>query len=651
MAQSQAPRGAVLSGVIAAALLLGVYVLVLVVALGAVAMATFAVLNFSGALAVKLVGVLAVIVFIVLAGVVRSLRRPRVEPEGIELTRAEQPRLWDTVERLASAVGTRQPDEIRLVSDANAAVTEESRWLGLRGGKRTMEIGAPLLLGLSAGQLASVLGHELGHYSGRHAAFGRMSWRGAEALLGIIRRMDYALVRAIFTGYARLYFRVSAKVRQQHEHDADTVAIAVTGRQPTITMLRRLPALALAWHLTLQEYGPMARSAGRTPDLFAGYWALLSERRRVPQFDEAVAAAVAEPTDRYASHPATGARIAAAAAQPDAQVPADNRPATVLVAYLPHTLQRLQQELVRADLGPSADWAELAALAARRETANVAGELVKVASPGTHDVTLGAILDGIAGGYGPTMVRSLVHPGIAPEDRPHAFRSVCTRMLAGCVASAMIEAGVARAVMNWAGPRPWMLIGLDGVPIDVPARVAPAVAAAMPDSGAGNPQGVSVLREWLTGMGVSLWHRIRAAEHDPLAPDLVAVALNVDLDKKPVDLLVCDTGLLFVPQSKRERREVKHAAIAITRRKINGKRLTKLLERPIDELRASEGAVFVGIHDIATARLTSKLLSSRFDIQLVNGAALSVATTSDVEEIDEPWEHLGAMLGARLQPA
>lgn len=118
--------------------------------------------------------------------------------------------------------------------------------MGLRGGDRTMYIGAPLVLALPAGELFAVLGHELGHYSGRHTSFARVSVRGALALETIIHRMDYAVVRGIFIAYAKRYFAVTAGIRREHERQADRVAIAVSGRQQTMSVLSRLTELCAA---------------------------------------------------------------------------------------------------------------------------------------------------------------------------------------------------------------------------------------------------------------------------------------------------------------------------------------------------------------------------------------------------------------------
>ncbi|HEV2089146.1 MAG TPA: M48 family metallopeptidase [Cryptosporangiaceae bacterium] len=636
-------------GLVAVALLLGVYVLVLLMVAIAVAAGLWALANIDGHALGKVLGFAGMVVLVMLVSMLRSLRRRRVEPSGIELTPSEQPRLWATVRHLASAVDTRPPDEIRLDADLNASVVEESRWLGLLGGKRTMHIGAPVLLGLSVAEVYAVLGHELGHYSGRHSTFARISVRGAVALTNIIDNMDYAVVRGVFAAYAKLYFAVSAGIRREHERAADRVAVAVTGRRQTLSALQRMARLGPAWDLATEVYGPLAKAAGRTPDLFAAFAALQAEPGRAAEYDRALATAMAEPTDRYDTHPALRDRLAAAAAQPDTSVRWDDAPALTLIAYPPQTLDRLQADVLQPDLGPRADWPELVERGARQQAATAAGELVRVAAPHARPLSLRQVLDGVAAGYGASMVRALVNPALAPEDLPAASREVLTEMLVECVTSALIEAGVARARVNWAGPHPWELTGADGAVLDVGSLVAPAIAPAMPDTGRGDPRGVAWLRDRLIGMGVPVDRPIRPAEHDPLAPDLVAVLFNVKLDRKCGDVLVCDTGLLFVKQSRLV--IPKPAQLSLSQRGFNRKRLARILERPLAQVGAAKGNRFIGTHDIIAARTKHRLTSFRVALQLTDGSSALLRSTAETEELGEAWEAAFQLLGARMQPA
>ena len=62
-----------------------------------------------------------------------AMSRPQLKP-GTNISPEDAPELWAMVTGLAQVARTRSPEQIRLVSEANAAVSEDSRLLGLIGG-------------------------------------------------------------------------------------------------------------------------------------------------------------------------------------------------------------------------------------------------------------------------------------------------------------------------------------------------------------------------------------------------------------------------------------------------------------------------------------------------------------------------------------
>ena len=114
----------------------------------------------------------AIIVVVTLLEVATSHPQPK---PGLDVAPGGAAELWALVTQLSDVVGTRGPEQIRLVADVNAAVSEDSRFLGLFGGPRRMYLGVPLLQGLSVSQLRAVLAHEFGHYSSAHT---RPRYRG-----------------------------------------------------------------------------------------------------------------------------------------------------------------------------------------------------------------------------------------------------------------------------------------------------------------------------------------------------------------------------------------------------------------------------------------------------------------------------------------
>lgn len=165
------PRAAfaalLLAGVYAVALVVGALTLAIVglplVGYWAVHNSLAQVLFNSLALAVAVPGITAI------TQAVRLLRQIGEPWESITLPEAGTEPLRAEISRIAGETHTTAPLDLRLTPAANAGVWERTRWLGLRGGARTLYIGLPFLVGLSADQFTAVLGHEMGHYAGGHA--------------------------------------------------------------------------------------------------------------------------------------------------------------------------------------------------------------------------------------------------------------------------------------------------------------------------------------------------------------------------------------------------------------------------------------------------------------------------------------------------
>lgn len=157
--------------------------------------------------------------------------RQDADQPGAAVSPQDEPELWRTVTELAGRVRTRVPDEIRLVPDVNAAVSEDARLLGLIRGRRHMYVGVPLMLTLGADELRAVLCHELGHYSGSHTRLGGITYRGRTALIRTIQRLgEHAIIRTFFTAYATVYLRVSQAV--SHAAGAGGGRLGRHGRGP-----------------------------------------------------------------------------------------------------------------------------------------------------------------------------------------------------------------------------------------------------------------------------------------------------------------------------------------------------------------------------------------------------------------------------------
>ena len=376
-------------------MLAGFYLVALVQLGAAVALVLWLSTVIAGAVAVKLVLPL----FIALGGAVVALWRAirtKAEPApGLVVQPDQAPQLWQLLHELADQVGTRVPDEIRIVPEVNAAVSEESKLLGLIGGRRTLYLGLPLVQALSVDQLRSVLAHELGHYSGRHTRFGAVAYRGRLAIGGTIDRIGpWNPVGWVFKGYARLYLMVDNAASQRQELDADRASVQVAGRAAAVSALRELPALDAAWGFYFSRYVEGGWEAGFAPDdLFGGFAELIAARE-----DELAALREQEPSSersRWDTHPPIGERIATMANLPEGTVTLDGRRATALLPDVALVSRRLQELMVDVRQRTVLPWPEFTAATIAAGVQRQADGIFRAAArlTGASDVGLPTIFE------------------------------------------------------------------------------------------------------------------------------------------------------------------------------------------------------------------------------------------------------------------
>lgn len=491
--------------VVGLALLCGCYLIPLAIIGALLAIDVVAVVQ-ARLTAIKLMILTAPVVFALLRALI-SVTRSRGDTDiGVAVTAADQPRLIGMVHALAAQVGTRPPAEVRLVLDANAAVAERTRMLGLRAGFRRMYIGVPLLAGLTEPQLLAVLAHELGHYSHRDTWFAAATYRGRLAVLGSIARLDgkqffQRVLRAVFVRYTKLYLRVTLEVCRRQELAADAMAARAAGAAATVAALRAIPALEMAWEVFIERYATLGWRAGFLPArIGAGFRALLADPAWRDQLD------ADRPEDQpspYDTHPPVGFRIAAVEnlhRSPFPEPTRVDRPAMSQLVDPEALFQRVVRTTVEGAGGlRTADWPELAHLAGR----TAAIESIEQFLDGAARVSgragsLGTILDLLD-------ADAVEELGTPLSERPTAAgrrvlremaRTAVQRNLVTLVIVALADAGKARWTLSWSAP--------PALTVDEPyaGRLTDMVSAAIADHG-----DTAGLRALLAAAGVDLVQR------------------------------------------------------------------------------------------------------------------------------------------------
>jgi Zn-dependent protease with chaperone function len=419
---------------------------------------------------------------------VRRVTRPQLR--GLPVWPADAPKLWQLVDELAEQVGTSAPAEIMLTTEVNAAVTENTRLLGLLPGHRCLYLGIPLLAGLSLPELRALLGHELGHYAGKHTRLTALIYRGYLAMDGITENLRAtnpsspggtrgwsALAQRLFTGYANTYARLSYAVRRRQELEADRTAVRLAGREAAADALRAVYALRPIWlEFEADHLGP-SLAAGRLPaDPVAAFAALLESTDCGDAFRELKAAEPQDPPQRpFDSHPGLAARLRNLdrCADVDLSVVAADRPPsrwrwTDLDSLFTDHLDRTRPVEV-------ASWLRLVAML-RAPTPPVRELLGATTDLAGAQANLDTVLDLLAANRS----RELAHILAGDVDEDEALRRL-RDMLFQVLAHALVGAGCGHWRLRWARPSELILDELreSGVRSTDSTRLADAALGAI----------------------------------------------------------------------------------------------------------------------------------------------------------------------------
>ncbi|MFI7604177.1 M48 family metallopeptidase [Micromonospora sp. NPDC049366] len=513
-------------------MLIGFYVVALLQLGAVVALGVWLLDVTNGLVAGKLLLPLVVALGAVAVGLWRAIRTRNEPMPGLIVGEPEAPGLWATVRELAAAVGTRAPDEIRLVPDVNAAVSEQGRLLGLVGGRRTLYVGLPLLHGMRVDQLRSVLAHELGHYSGKHTRLGGVAYRGRLAIAHTIEQISSRNpVGLVFRGYARLYLLVDNAASRRQELEADRASVLLAGHEAATSALRTIPGLGAAWSFYMRRYVEPGWSADLAPDdLFGGFAQLLHARQ------EEIAGLREMADDREGSrwdtHPPVGVRVAAMGDVPAGTITVDDRPAGVLLADIAAAGRQLQAVVVDHGGRQVLPWPEFIAAAVAAGVQQQADQIYRAAGrfTGASEPGLVTVLD---------LVRAKRLGEFAEQFFGDATRREAAQRFAGpmetLLDNAAVRSGRARWELSWTGPA--RLVGADGEPWDLAEIAKLAVSPQTVD------EALTRLRERGIDPGSATVVQQRVTGRDA---DLIGALANMKIDGKEHDLLVLDRGLVLI---------------------------------------------------------------------------------------------------------
>ncbi|OIJ26177.1 M48 family metallopeptidase [Nocardioides luteus] len=610
--------------------------------------------TFRAALTVSLLAGAYVVAAFVLVGQQLAPRQPRTrttgDPGGLVLTEQEQPGLWAEVRQLAATAGTRAPDEIRLVPEVNAAVSEETSLLGLRTGTRRMFLGVPLLQGLSRNQLHAVLAHELGHHSTTHTRLGALVHRSRLAIAEVAAGLSNPLVKRPFRTYARIFFSLTRPLAYAHEIDADRLSARVAGARTAAVTLRTLPALDAAWRIYLEQYVEAGTHYGLRPTrFFDNFTHLMSEPERLEELGRISAAPPEVAASAYDSHPPLAERIArleamASAEEADGADGADKSGnAASILRYPSQNFLALEDKTFAGSGLTPAPMAEIVTVAGARAAAVNAETLLNAMRENQiAPATVRGALDLIATGDLDRLLDMVeIESTTAEAAGERAFeekRKVIARLLGAAIAHELVGEDKARYELSWAGP--WRLVDIAGQEVD-PENLAYEAL--------GSPGYAAALRAWVHQLDAKAdtETQTKAAAEPSAPPDGYIGALAPISGDGFRTLLVTDTGLMLVKPSGSDRLATGFASV--TAGSPGRTLIQRALERPPAELAATANAAYVPWDQIRALHLKQSSSGRRSaDITTASGAGWSLRWTDAAESEGHIWPAVDHYLGRRF---
>ena len=471
---------------LAVALLLGFYVLGLLVVAALLGLTGLMLAN--GRVGAYMWGAVAVS-FAILRGLFFVERRAAAdEVVGIEVTDAQEPRLWEEVRRVAGDLGTDPPAHLYLVPDVNAFVYQRSRLLGAIPGERVMGVGIPLLEILSVDELKGVLAHEYGHYTGGDTRLGPLVYRGRAAISRTIGHLGAdSMLTPVFRAYGKLYLRVSQAVSRRQELAADANAARLVGAPAIASGLKKVHVAAPVFDTYVERYvGPLWENGRRPKRMYDGFRRFHDHPDHADDLAEGVAEIAKEEGSAYDSHPPLGVRLAALGDTTPALEPAEER-AAVLLADPEITDDRMSALISRVaakngSLVP-VEWDEAAepicAPTAKAYSDRLRDGVAKVLG---REARVADALTLVEEGRVDELAHAM-EPELATvpdeEERARIARHIVGAGIAGVVAWALTTQNGWRWSLQWSGPpslvppkgRPWDYRGAVRAAVEDPAKV------------------------------------------------------------------------------------------------------------------------------------------------------------------------------------
>ncbi|MFO7188176.1 MAG: M48 family metalloprotease [Pseudomonadota bacterium] len=182
-------------------------------------------------------GLLALTLLPVLYTALRTFLMRLDPPEGRPLTRAEAPRLFDTLDKMRNRLRGPAIHHVLIDGEFNAAIMQRPRW-GLFGGHTNyLVLGLPYLLGVPPNEVLATIAHEYGHLCGNHGKLGAWVYRQRRTFDAMYRKLQDSTARSwtlaamatVLGRFMPYYNAYTFVLSRQNEYEADRTATELVG--------------------------------------------------------------------------------------------------------------------------------------------------------------------------------------------------------------------------------------------------------------------------------------------------------------------------------------------------------------------------------------------------------------------------------------
>lgn len=230
------------------------------------------------------------------------------DPGGVEVSREEEPALFEFLHTLADEIGAPRPHRVFLTPEVNAAVFYDLSVVNLLfPSKKNLIIGLGLVNVLNLGEFKAVLAHEFGHFAQGSMMVGRWVYIAQQiiahmvatrdwldSIVRFISRIDLRIawvgwilalilwsIRSLIDTLFSVVIMAERALSREMEFNADLVAVSVTGSDALINALHKLQAADHAWQTALNVASNEAGEGKIIDDLFQAQKVTVSEMRRI----------------------------------------------------------------------------------------------------------------------------------------------------------------------------------------------------------------------------------------------------------------------------------------------------------------------------------------------------------------------------------